>query len=140
MVFGDAKASHTHHATPAPDGKHYIIGMTICKVDSHATEIVGLYVTTASVDGSIMKQDAQGYVKGVCSESFLLPIDDCVQYFNIGFDDAKAAVKFEYSTRSDPDIIRSIGYAEGMVDSTRAVNFKGNSCMVSMDVGFAGED
>ena len=115
VVYGDANG-HRHHATPMPDGHHWIAGVRICKADEDSTEIVGLQVTTATADEYTVGQQ-EGYMMppAVCDEHFLLPKNDCIKYFNIAFDQDGAAVQFLYSSRLD-NRVRAIGYGNGIQD------------------------
>jgi hypothetical protein len=143
IVYGDEKLAR-HHATPVPDGSHYISGIRVCKAAEDNPEIVGLQVTTTStVDFKQTVQPAQGYMTSdqaeaeeLCSQQFQLLANDCIQYFNIAFDPQGGAVGFIYATKQDKEL-RSIGYAEGEEDSSKALDFGKDGCMVSMDVGFS---
>lgn len=62
VVYGDENLER-HHATPVPDGSHYISGIRVCKASEENPEIVGLQVTTTStVDFKQTVQPAQGYM------------------------------------------------------------------------------
>jgi hypothetical protein len=50
MIFGNKDVATDHHATPMPDGEHYISGIRICTASSDDPEIVGLQVTTTSTE------------------------------------------------------------------------------------------
>ena len=47
VIFGDESMDRVH-ATPMPDGDHYISGIRVCKASEDSTEIVGLQIMTAS--------------------------------------------------------------------------------------------
>ena len=47
VVFGD-ESMESVHATPMPDGDHYISGIRVCKASEESTQIVGLQIITAS--------------------------------------------------------------------------------------------
>ena len=119
IVFGD-KNGHRHHATPMPDGHHWISGIKICKASETGTEIVGIQVTTSNGEAyTVQEEEGLMHTPAICNESFLLPYDDCIQYFNMAFDESGAAVQLFYSTKLDHRV-KAIGFSNGIQDLNNA--------------------
>ena len=112
VIFGD-KNGHRHHATPMPDGHHWIGGIKLCKASETGKQIVGLQVTTTDGEAYEVQEEEGTMIDGLCDQSFLLPFEDCIQYFNMAFDESGAAVQLFYSTKLDHRV-KAIGFSNGI--------------------------
>ena len=102
---------------PAPDGATYIAGLRICTGGAdYNWEICGVTVTVVTTgDGEYHEQEPLGFTgePAICDEYFLLPVNDCVQYFDLRFTEDGHAVEMAYASKLDPTR-KSIGWVTGL--------------------------
>ena len=124
--------------SPEPDGASYIAGIRVCTGgEAYDWEICGVIITVVSAsDGQYHEQEPLGFTgaPAFCDEYFVLPVNDCVQYFDLRFTEDGRAVEIAYASKLDPTR-KSIGWATGL-EAGAAVDQSPDGCIVQLNLGF----